>query len=281
MIWIVHVSPTCNSYNILIRAQCIRDCHTYRPTYFDEPAQLTQLILNMDKMSLEDQQGIDDTGGYASGDILASDSEGDETGSLDAAAVKKSLLRADQVLELVKQSRKRVLPPSSDESEPDDGEMLLPPTASSSKLTRKNCGSKSNSQPKQLLSPPSKTPTAMCTVTGMSCSSHKTPLRKDTETAAALASKSSSSTPRNSRKAVDKTPKGRKSGHDSGTLPETPCDMLNGSPEETRNIMATLKEISNTLSQVVTRMDRQESRMQCMEKKINERGTPSSSSSSA
>ena len=58
-------------------------------------------------MSLEDQQGIDDTGGYASGDILASDSEGGEMGSWDTAAVKNSLLRADKVLELVKQSRKR------------------------------------------------------------------------------------------------------------------------------------------------------------------------------
>ena len=230
-------------------------------------------------MSLEDQEGIDDTGGYASGDILASDSEGGETGTLDATAVKKSLLRADQVLELVKQSRKRVLPLSSDESEPDDGEMLLPPTTSSSKRTRNICGSRSTGQPKQLLNPSSKTSTATTmrtvrTVTGKSGSSRKTPLRKDAETAAALASKSSSSTPRNSKKVVDKTPKGRKSGHDSGTLPETPRNMLNGSPEEARSIMATLKEISNTLSQVVTRVE-------CMEKKINERGTPSSSSSSA
>ena len=78
----------------------------------NEPTQLTQLFLNfallttVNKMSLED---VDDTGGYASGKILAYDSEGGGKGGLDATTVKKSLLRADKVLQaLDKQSRKWV-----------------------------------------------------------------------------------------------------------------------------------------------------------------------------
>ena len=66
-----------------------------------------------------------DTGGYVSGEILAFDSDGGETGSLDATAVENTLLRADQVLALVNQPRKRVLPLSSDDSEPDDGESFF------------------------------------------------------------------------------------------------------------------------------------------------------------
>ena len=151
---------------------------------------------------------------------------------------------------------------------------FLPRVATSSKRTRKDSGSKSTSQKK---SPPSKT-TDTTAVTGTKGPPQKTPLRKHTETAASLASKCSSSTPRNSRKVVDKTPKGRNSNN--GT-PMSPHNGLNGSPEATQKIMATLKEISNTLSQVVNRMDKQESRMECMEKKISQRSTPSSSSSAS
>ena len=99
-------------------------------------------------MSLED---VDDTGGYASGEILAYDSEGGGKGGLDATAVKKSLLRAGEVLQaLDKQSRKRVLALSSDDSEPDDGESFshfLPSTTTSFKRTKKNIGFKIGNQP--------------------------------------------------------------------------------------------------------------------------------------
>lgn len=215
-----------------------------------------------------------DTGGYVSGEILASDSDEGESDNLDDLAVKKSILRADQVLSLVKQSRKRVKPISSDDSEPDDGEFNHATT--SSKPSRKKS---SSCQLKKLPRPPSETATT--TVTNKTVPSQKTPLHKTI--AASLASKSTSSTPRNSRKVVDTTPKSRNSENCTTPTLVAPRtrDRLDGSPEGSSDIMATLREISNTLSQVVSRMDKQESRMECMEKTITQRSTPSSSSSSA
>ena len=205
--------------------------------------------------------GVDDTGGYASGEILASESDfdGEEAGSIDAASIKKTLLRADDVLHaLNKQSRKRVLPLSSDDSEPeifDD----LPLTTISSKRTKANSSSKSANSPKKNSSPP----TTTSTVTGKKASSfQKTPSRnKDTESAATSLDNSSTPFAKDSRKVVDKTPKGRHSERNDGTT----LAPRNGSPED---IMASLREISNTLNQVVSRMDRQECRMECMEKKL-------------
>ena len=53
-------------------------------------------------------------------------------------------------------------------------------------------------------------------------------------------------------------------------------------PNESYGMMNTLKEISSTLNRVVKRLDRHESRMECVEKKMNhQQSTPSSSSSSA
>ena len=94
--------------------------------------------------------GVDDTGGYASGEILASESDfdGEEAGSVDAAAIKKTLLRADDVLHaLNKQSR--VLPLSSDDSEPEIFDHL-PLTTISSKRKKSNSSSKSANWPKKI-----------------------------------------------------------------------------------------------------------------------------------
>ena len=99
-------------------------------------------------------------------------------------------------------------------------------------------------------------------MTGEKASSFpKTPSRnKDTKSAATSLDNSSTPIAKDSRMVVDKTPKGRHSENDGTTLAPR-----NGSPED---IMASLREISNTLNQVVSHMDRQESRMECMEKKL-------------
>ena len=226
--------------------------HTHRPAHINEPAQLTQIHLKL-VSKMDDLHSVDsDTGGYVTGEILAFDSDRGETGSLDAIAVENTLLRADQVLALVNHPENGcclflVTILSQTMEKPSIIFYLALPLPASvlGKIRVQNLQTKKKS-------PPSKT-TDTTAVTGTKGPPQKTPLRKHTETAASLASKCSSNTPRNSRKVVDKTPKGRNSNN--GT-PMSPRNGFNGSPEATQNIMATLKEISNTLSQVVNRMDK-------------------------
>lgn len=69
---------------------------------------------------------VDDSGDYVSGEIFANETDYDNSDDDIDHAVKKTLFHAEDVLSaLDKQTRKKMLPLSSDDSEPDEGK--LPP----------------------------------------------------------------------------------------------------------------------------------------------------------
>lgn len=218
-------------------------------------------------MSVND---ADNAGGYVSEEILASETDCDDLDGDVDHAVTKTLLHADDVLRaLEKQIRKRVLPLSSDESEPDEG------LSFHQRYPKKVASKPSAISPPQKLSKSlqtsrGKTPTAK--TPNQWLSSDKTPGSGNS-----YSSGNKKSSARGVGK-VDETPKSRFSITQKCPNPTPQASAVHN---EDSGIMNTLKEISNTLHQVVRRLDRQESRMECVEKKINEQSTPSSSSSSA
>ena len=200
---------------------------------------------------------IDDAGGYDSGEILAGETEyEDSDGDLDDAIVRKTLLHADDVLSaLERQSRKRVLPLSSDDSEPDEGQSIAafyrcpsgpnPETATATKRAK----GISSKPPTQKLSKPSlqrscdskrKMPTAE--VPSQRLSSDKTPSRKGFESASGSSSVKKPGSSAHGTVTVDNTPKSRYVENDPNST-----SHLSSRHEGTPGIMTTLKEISNTL----------------------------------
>lgn len=210
-----------------------------------------------------------DTGGYLSGEILASNSESESEG--DDECVQALLKRAESIVEKYRpstSSRKRPVV-ASDESEAEESECTPPDMESTRRSTNINTSKKKKSS--KNFFPPKRSDSnrdfrSLSSTQGSSRGTEKTPSRKFRS----LSVNSTSSSLTRSKY--------------GGKIPVACLASDSASPTDTNTpIITTLKEISNTLSQVVSRMDKQEYRIESMERKIAENltRTPSSTGSSS